>query len=1200
MIEWGMTSTILIIAVLVLRGVLRGKISFRLQYALWLLVLVRLLVPVTLFPSSWSVLNVIPDRDIQTGEITTEGQHNGQSAVISQKPSYQTGVSWNNVSLVGENGEDNDSSGHNVMDGISSNVMNGINSDGTDGISDDVISGIAGDPDGNGENIGIHVASQWASFGNILRILWLIGAMVVLSIVLWNNYCFYRSLLKNRKKISQSIYTELEVYHVTGIQSPCLFGIMNPAIYLDQEAIGKVRKDGSFYHVLTHEYTHYRHGDHLFAVLRVIAVALHWYNPLVWYGAYVSVRDCELACDEGTIARLGEEQRLSYGETLIQMIAVGRGLSNICSVATTMVDGKKSIKERIQSIAVRSGQYAWAILLVGVVVLVAFLCLFSGRKAEENGHLDISRKELKKALIEAGNYESTGMLKKGSLDFEVYEADYDKDGVTEAFVLVPMAEDGAVDGVDKRVVDLWYYDDVHGFELYYSAMSIGTEDTFYVMNLTDKSFFVHKTAHGGYDGVNTADDGKQEYVYGKSRVLGIQEDRIIDYFTDPNQINLIKGDILQYDGDDLWLRIANYNQFFSYEEYIYYGEAYQTKKIRYRADLDCFREYPVVAMTRGQVCRLTYGEDAIREVMSQYPKYGTSFSYARQDDRLIIMVEVRKEELQSCNRYHAYELQNNEVGSCVEIGNGFYEITDEESEENVDELKRSVSEDINTLVQDMKRGYSGSIFQGEMLGIRSLVDDTDEKITLWYYEKTDVGDFAVCREDYDYETTEDGIRVTRADVGKFYEKITSLEEFKEAFYYNGGQEYPGIPKEDAYLVMPNYCDNGMLNEIVHEHRDEYYDPKTAAVAFYHLEGGQFTKDKESSPDVGGLCNLRELCYTFSDQSRIDLMMYQTYQGVWLPYTQDDYGPQFDTECSSVRSMMQHSWFLGLTEEDYAKARPVSELDQMFRENPKDCPDTIMLLKEFPDLGIRIYSDSFREDKDKNALVVEYRGQRHLFHYAWAREYGEDGVRFGVYDYDRDGELEIALITCVGHGTGAYMEEVAIIDSRYEPMDTLIRQNNDEVLLDVKYHLCGSVTGTGVNVELWDVDPTLHGVMAIVDRDGTELESQEIGFVCTTGILHYDLGENGIITAQAQLGIPWNQSVMPYFLEELYTAGKSPMDSVMVDIKYDGQGHFTRENYRFGAGNREVSDYDSSTKLEYHETPFYYHEGVVAVDSMSNQ
>ena len=54
------SSSVLILALAALRRLLRGRIRPRLRYALWLLVAMRLLVPIPLPQSDFSVLNVLP------------------------------------------------------------------------------------------------------------------------------------------------------------------------------------------------------------------------------------------------------------------------------------------------------------------------------------------------------------------------------------------------------------------------------------------------------------------------------------------------------------------------------------------------------------------------------------------------------------------------------------------------------------------------------------------------------------------------------------------------------------------------------------------------------------------------------------------------------------------------------------------------------------------------------------------------------------------------------------------------------------------------------------------------------------------------------------------------------------------------------------------------------------------------------------
>ena len=62
MIEWIVSSCVLILIVTILRCLLKGKMPLRLQYALWGLVLLRLLVPFSLGESSISVMNVVREQ----------------------------------------------------------------------------------------------------------------------------------------------------------------------------------------------------------------------------------------------------------------------------------------------------------------------------------------------------------------------------------------------------------------------------------------------------------------------------------------------------------------------------------------------------------------------------------------------------------------------------------------------------------------------------------------------------------------------------------------------------------------------------------------------------------------------------------------------------------------------------------------------------------------------------------------------------------------------------------------------------------------------------------------------------------------------------------------------------------------------------------------------------------------------------------
>lgn len=68
MAEWILTSSLLIVIVLAVRALFRGRMGLRLRYALWLLVLLRLLVPGTVFQTGLSVLNYVPLSQTATAQ----------------------------------------------------------------------------------------------------------------------------------------------------------------------------------------------------------------------------------------------------------------------------------------------------------------------------------------------------------------------------------------------------------------------------------------------------------------------------------------------------------------------------------------------------------------------------------------------------------------------------------------------------------------------------------------------------------------------------------------------------------------------------------------------------------------------------------------------------------------------------------------------------------------------------------------------------------------------------------------------------------------------------------------------------------------------------------------------------------------------------------------------------------------------------
>lgn len=327
MTEWIITSSVLILIVFVLRFLLRGKISLKLQYALWLLVAMRLLLPFSLFESPASVMNAVPEPPKIIYNGTAPGTEYNIPADFSPSSPY---------ALPGDAAAETD-----------------INISYSDSVTEPTVSEF-----------------KW---GEAAKTVWLLGIAVTATIFLVSNLSFSAALLRSRRKIERDSCA-LPVYVSGAVKTPCLFGLFRPSVYLTEDVLCD---EHVLRHVLAHEITHFSHRDHIWALVRCACVAIHWYNPLVWLAALFSLRDAELACDEDAIKKIGENERTEYGRTLIGL-ACGRPAAGILHTATTMTGSKSGIRERIALIAKRPKMLWWTAAAVVLIAVLAAACTFTG------------------------------------------------------------------------------------------------------------------------------------------------------------------------------------------------------------------------------------------------------------------------------------------------------------------------------------------------------------------------------------------------------------------------------------------------------------------------------------------------------------------------------------------------------------------------------------------------------------------------------------------------------------------------------------------------------------------------------------------------------------------------------------------------------------------------------------------------------
>lgn len=180
---------------------------------------------------------------------------------------------------------------------------------------------------------------------DIWRVVYLIGVGLVLSIVVINNIVFARRVLKCRQYYSTTTYGNLKVYRLRKIRSPFLF---MHCIYIGDD----LEAETSLYkYAILHEYCHYKQKDHIWICLKYVILVLFWFDPLVWISYHLSQRDSELSADEGVIRITGKKNTRTYASSLLTLVTHECRDKGVLTASTAM-SGKNSsfTKERVVSI----------------------------------------------------------------------------------------------------------------------------------------------------------------------------------------------------------------------------------------------------------------------------------------------------------------------------------------------------------------------------------------------------------------------------------------------------------------------------------------------------------------------------------------------------------------------------------------------------------------------------------------------------------------------------------------------------------------------------------------------------------------------------------------------------------------------------------------------------------------------------------
>jgi len=249
------------------------------------------------------------------------------------------------------------------------------------------------------DRLGEVTLGQWSALG------WVVGVVIFVLAAVVKALRVNRWLRRRRKALTDELQTAIEnllgdigvrtvpkVWLVEGIGQPFVWGLVRGGIYLPANFAG-IEGDEHQRGILGHELSHILRFDAAVNVLQIIAQAIFWFHPFVWWANKRIRAEREKCCDEMAIARLGAKAK-DYSSAIVNtLVAEHEAAVPIPSLA--VAGPVKNIEDRIKTI-MRPGKrfYRRPTVIAAITVFVLALAAvpttlaLTARKTKESNVAD--------------------------------------------------------------------------------------------------------------------------------------------------------------------------------------------------------------------------------------------------------------------------------------------------------------------------------------------------------------------------------------------------------------------------------------------------------------------------------------------------------------------------------------------------------------------------------------------------------------------------------------------------------------------------------------------------------------------------------------------------------------------------------------------------------------------------------------------
>ncbi|MGN4827441.1 M56 family metallopeptidase [Bacillus cereus group sp. MYBK12-2] len=329
LIETSLMASILVGFILCIKILFRNKLTPRWQYMLWIVLMIRLLLP-------WS-----PDS----------------SYSIYSLLSYRSSVS----EVIPKNMPSTES------------IVN-IESDRTVESNSKMVTKTS-EPE-----VEVSLEQQTPfSLYKLAMYVWLVGVFLLAVITFITNRRLYSYIKKqpditdeqfvtvfNRCKQSMKMKKVVSLRLAGKIASPTVFSFFRPKVLLSKKHM-KVLNEQQLQHVFYHELAHIKRNDVAVNWIMYSLILLNWFNPILWYAYFCMREDQELACDAYALTFIDKEGQIAYGHTIITLL---EHYSYQVPSLANLSRNKRTLKRRIVMIK-KFQKKSYRLSLLGVIAIAA-------------------------------------------------------------------------------------------------------------------------------------------------------------------------------------------------------------------------------------------------------------------------------------------------------------------------------------------------------------------------------------------------------------------------------------------------------------------------------------------------------------------------------------------------------------------------------------------------------------------------------------------------------------------------------------------------------------------------------------------------------------------------------------------------------------------------------------------------------------